>query len=173
MFLSFGLIYDWPFWPLMTSSDLRWPTRSKSRINWPSPRKTQVSTFFIFRKRLQTIYDKMKSDRATELTGYALESWDSQLSNTHPVSSVAFIVNSLKTFSENEKRTYLGLAGAGPIVITRTNMRLHIQNHVPGCCWGVIWKAEFCHFLLKTGPNDSRVNLEISNMQLLFIRILI
>ena len=56
---------------------------------WPSPRKTEVSTFFIFRKRLQTIYNKMKSYKATKLSGYALESWDSQLSNAHPVSSVA------------------------------------------------------------------------------------
>ena len=41
---------------------------------WPSPRKKSVSTFFIFRKRLQTIYNKIKSYRATELTGCALES---------------------------------------------------------------------------------------------------
>ena len=42
--------------------------------SWPSPRKTDVSMFFIFGKPLQTIYDKMKSYKATELTGCALES---------------------------------------------------------------------------------------------------
>ena len=57
---------------------------------WPSTCKTEVKHIFIFWKRLQTIYDEMKSYKATELPEYALESWDSQISNAHPMSFVAF-----------------------------------------------------------------------------------
>ena len=57
---------------------------------WPRPCKRQVSVIFTFRKRLYTIYVKMRTNKATELTEYALESWDSQLSSAQPVGSVAF-----------------------------------------------------------------------------------
>ena len=46
----------------------------------------------------------MKCYKATEPIGCVLETF-------------YIIVNSLKTFLENEKRTYFGLAGAGPYVV--------------------------------------------------------
>ena len=64
--------------------------------------------------------------------------------------------------------------GQGSIVITGTNMSMHIQNHLPGCLrWGIIWKKlNFAIFWSKVAQNDGRGKLEISNMQFLFIRIL-
>ena len=44
------------------------------------------------KKLFHTIDDKTKTNEATDLTGYALESKDTQLSNEYIVSSVALLV---------------------------------------------------------------------------------
>ena len=44
------------------------------------------------KKLFHTIYDKTKTNKATDHIGYALESKDAQLSNEYLVSSVALLV---------------------------------------------------------------------------------
>ena len=43
----------------------------------------------IFQKCLYIIYNKTKSNKCTQPSGHALESWGSQLSNAYPMSSLA------------------------------------------------------------------------------------
>ena len=55
---------------------------------WMCARKNSLRDHCIFKNSSFLIYDTTKSFTLTELIGYVLESWEFQLSNAHPVSSV-------------------------------------------------------------------------------------
>ena len=55
---------------------------------WSSPLNKNFTDPHIFQKYLYTIYNKMRTIKATELIGNALESWDPQLSNAYPLGYV-------------------------------------------------------------------------------------
>ena len=66
----------------------------------------------------------MKSYIPTEVIGCAFSAFKSIPHTLCSFITFHFIVNSVKTFSENEKRTYLGVAGAGPIGAFQGNVNL-------------------------------------------------